>query len=267
PAPPRFPERSVWHRVCLRDTAPSPPAPCTTAMPHTAKLEQPLEFVGYDLVHRLGRGGMGEVWSVVRRGLYDAARALAIKVMLPDLGQRKDYCDIFIREGRTSMQLSSSNIVPVFELGRHNGLLFMVMERIDGVNLSEFQRRIRNTYTTIPLDVIGHIIGELFSALFVAHEHTVAGQAAGVIHRDAQPANVLISSSGDVRLTDFGIAGPVTRESFRDMPPGTWRYMPPEQAMGRAERCSDLFAVGAIFHELLSGRPFREMAQSTGQLL
>jgi serine/threonine protein kinase len=79
------------------------------------------------------------------------------------------------------------------------------------------------------------------SALYVAHEHTIAGQPAGVIHRDVKPANILVSSSGDIRLTDFGIARPVTRQSSREMPPGTLRYMPPEQARGQAERSSDLF--------------------------
>ncbi|MEM9461139.1 MAG: hypothetical protein AAGF11_43645 [Myxococcota bacterium] len=101
----------------------------------SAPLDHSLEFAGYDLVRCLGRGGMGEVWSVVRRGLYDGARPLAIKVLLPELSDDVQFRGIFVREGRISMQLSSANIVPVIELGLHDGLLFMVMERVDGVGL------------------------------------------------------------------------------------------------------------------------------------
>jgi serine/threonine protein kinase len=232
----------------------------------SAKLDDPREFAGYHLMHCLGRGGMGEVWSVVRRGLYDITCALAIKAMLPELSDNEKYCEIFVAEGRIAMQLSSASIVPVFELGRHDGLLFMVMQRIDGVNLAELQRRTRNVYNTLPLDIVIYIIGELLAALYVAHEHMVKGQPAGVIHRDIKPANVMISSAGDVRLTDFGIARPATPHSLRAMPIGTLRYMSREQAEGRAERSSDLFAVGAILYELLSGRQFREGAQTEEQL-
>jgi serine/threonine protein kinase len=263
-------EKAVWHRACLGDTAtvwPAPPVRESLMSVHrNAKLDEPREFAGYDLVHCLGRGGQAEVWSVVRRGLYDITRALAIKAMLPELSDNEQYCEIFVTEGRIAMQLSSANIVPVFELGRHDGLLFMVMQRIDGVNLAELQRRTRNVYNTLPLDVVLYIMGEILAALFVAHEHTVAGQAAGVIHRDVKPANILVSSSGDVRLTDFGIARPVSPHSLRAIPIGTLRYISREQAEGSIDRTSDLFSAGAILHELLSGRQFREGAQTEEQL-
>lgn len=245
----------------------APPVRETLMSVHrNAKLDDPREFAGYDLMHCLGRGGQAEVWSVVRRGLYDITRPLAVKVMLPELSDNEQYCDIFISEGRIAMQLSSANIVPVFELGRHDGLLFMVMQRIDGVNLAEFQRRTRNVYNTLPLDVVLHITGEILAALFVAHEQTVAGQPAGIIHRDVKPANIIVSSSGDVRLTDFGIARAVSPDSSRAIPIGTLRYISREQAEGRVDRTSDLFCVGAILHEMLSGRLFREVAQNEEQL-
>ncbi len=231
----------------------------------SAPLDHSLEFAGYDLVRCLGRGGMGEVWSVVRRGLYDGARPLAIKVLLPELSDDVQFQGIFVREGRISMQLSSANIVPVIELGLHDGLLFMVMERVDGVNLAEFQRRSRNVHALLPIDIVGYIIGEILSALFAAHEHIATGRPAGVIHRDVKPGNILVSSTGDIRLIDFGIARPLIRDASRQIPNGTWRYMAPEQARGFAERGSDLFAVGVILHELLSGTPFRPGGLSTEQ--
>lgn len=259
-----FCDQRPWNPAWLSDTD---RAVGSFAMPvqRSAPLDHSLEFAGYDLVRCLGRGGMGEVWSVVRRGLYDGARPLAIKVLLPELSDDVQFRGIFVREGRISMQLSSANIVPVIELGLHDGLLFMVMERVDGVNLAEFQRRSRNVHTLLPLDVVGYIIGEILSALFAAHEHVATGRPAGVIHRDVKPGNILMSSTGDVRLIDFGIARPLTRDASRQMPNGTWRYMAPEQARGFAERGSDLFAVGIIFHELLSGTPFRPRGLSTEQ--
>jgi len=191
-----------------------------------------------------------------------SGETIAIKVMLPELSDDLEFRSIFIREGRITMQLSSANIVPVYELGRHDGLLFMVMERIDGVNLADFQRRSRNVHSLLPLDVVAYIIGEILAALFVAHEHVVTKRPAGVIHRDIKPGNVLISSTGDVRLIDFGIARSLTRDASRQMPIGTWRYMAPEQARGYATRASDLFSVGVILHELLSGTPFRDYGLS-----
>lgn len=231
----------------------------------TAPLDRHLTFANYDLIRRLGRGGMGEVWSVVRRGLRETRRSLALKVLLPDLSRDPSYQETFLCEGEISMQLSSSNIVPVFQLGRHNGLLFMEMERVDGVNLAMFQRRSRNVHTLLPLEVVVYIIGEIFAALFVAHEHVVIGRPAGVLHRDVKPGNVLISSTGDVRLIDFGIARPLTGAPTAQLPIGTWRYMAPEQAAGHAERASDLFSVGVIFHELLTGEPFRPGGMNTIQ--
>jgi len=224
--------------------------------------DDPLEFAGYDLVHPLGKGGMGVVWSVLKRGPYEGARALAMKLLLPELSDDAQYQKTFISEGRISMMLGSANIVPVYELGKRDGLLFMLMERVDGVNLSEFQGRTRNVHTILPTVMIGYIIGEILSALNVAHEHLIDDRPAGVLHRDVKPANILVSSTGDVRLTDFGIARPITPNSPRELPQGTWRYMAPEQARGYPERASDLFSVGVILHELLSGTPFRQPGKS-----
>jgi len=110
----------------------------------TTPPDDPLEFAGYDLIHPLGKGGMGVVWSVLKRGPYEGARALAMKLLLPELSDDAQYQETFISEGRISMMLGSANIVPVYELGKRDGLLFMLMERVDGVNLSEFQGRTRN---------------------------------------------------------------------------------------------------------------------------
>lgn len=250
---------------------------------------QPIRFADYDLVRMLGRGGMAEVWSAVKRwqvddhglGLAQAwhrdsdrlvadhkaiNKPLAVKVMHPSLSEDEEYRKIWAAESSITMQFSSANIVSVFEVGEHEGLLYMAMERIDGVNLHEFHQRVLTLGGLMPLDVAVRIIHEILSALFVAHEHTMAGRPYGIIHRDVKPANVLVSSVGDIRLTDFGIARPVSERNTPGLAPGTPRYMAPEQAQGYASKASDLYATGAIFEELLTGRRFRDECRTPDEL-
>lgn len=251
---------------------------------------EPIRFADYDLVHFLGRGGMGEVWSAVKRwhvanrklvaartiapdtsrlsaDPFALNKPLALKVMHPRLSQDEEYREMFVAETGITMQLSCANIVSVFEIGEHDGLLYMAMERIDGVNLFDFHNRVLTAGGHMPIDVAVHIIHEILTALFVAHEHTVAGKPAGVVHRDVKPGNIIVSSVGDVLLTDFGIARPATREhTARLGVPGTLRYMAPEHARGFAGKGSDLFAVGAIFQELLTGRRFRDECRTDEDL-
>lgn len=251
---------------------------------------QPIRFADYDLVRMLGRGGMAEVWSAVKRwqlddrGLafaqalqLDTARVLAdekainkplaVKVMHPSLSEDEDYRQIWAAESSITMQFSSANIVSVFEVGEYEGLLYMAMERIDGVNLHDFHQRVLTLGGYMPLDIVVFIIHEVLMALFVAHEHVMAGRPSGIIHRDVKPGNVMVSSVGDIRLTDFGIARPAVERRPADLAPGTPRYMAPEQARGHACKASDLYAAGAILEELLTGRRFRDQCRTTDELL
>lgn len=253
---------------------------------------KPIRFAEYDLVHLLGRGGMGEVWSAVKRwdvgvrrrvGQFPSRslrrpsglvidpltlnKSLALKVMHPRLSADPSYREMFVDETSITMQLTGSNIVSVFGIGEHEGLLYMAMERVDGVNLYEFHNRLLTAGGIVPLNVALYIVHEIVVALFVAHEHTVVGRPAGVIHRDIKPGNVLVSSVGDVLLTDFGIARPVAlHDTAQTTVPGTLRYMAPEQARGFAGIASDLFQVGAILQELLTGRRFRDECQTDDDL-
>lgn len=216
---------------------------------------QPIEFAGFDLVRQIGTGGAGEVWSALKIGeLY--TRPLVIKVLRPEYWNNKEYRQMFIEEARTSMRLSSGKIVPVFDFGEHEGMLYLVMERVDGVNLREFQRRVLSFQDGLHVPIAAYILSQILAALYSAHELTEDELPAGVIHRDVKPENVLVSSDGEIRLTDFGIAARTNDRSLGVIA-GSPGYMAPEHARGHAVVGSDLFAAGAIFHELVSGQRFR----------
>lgn len=228
-----------------------------------------LRRAGYELICRLGQGGMGEVWAAARLGVEGAIKPCAIKVIRPAFADDSHYRDMFVAEGRLAMMLSHANVVSVFDVGVVDGLLFMAMEWVDGVDLGTFRRRVQQAAGGQAMSCAEavHIVGGLLDALEYAHGFRIAGCEHGVIHRDISPGNVMVTSRGEIKLMDFGLAGlergldgGLDRESGKNTGPrfrGTLRYLSREQARGRPEAASDLFAVGAILHELLQGRKFR----------
>jgi serine/threonine protein kinase len=229
-----------------------------TITPHRA--EAGLVVGGYELVRRIGRGGMAEVW-VARRALGSkGTKFVAIKLMADHYVGHERYGRMFRAEAELAAVLSHANIVQVFDEGEDEGRSFLVMEWVDGVNLLKLgavlallddePRRLR---------VIAYIIGQLLHALHYAHSITSAdGNPLGVVHRDVSPQNVLVSNHGEVKLTDFGVAHHALEESSGVHVKGKVRYMSPEQLSGCTRSPTvDLYAVGALLHELLDGRKFR----------
>ncbi|MEX1363843.1 MAG: serine/threonine-protein kinase [Nannocystaceae bacterium] len=226
-------------------------------MPGSAGLRQ----AGYELVRRLGKGGMGEVWAAAKLGVEGAIKPCAIKVIRPDYADDARYRELFVAEGRLAMMLGHSCIVSVFDVGVVGRMLFMAMEWIDGVDLNTFRRQVQLAAGGQALSIVdaAHITGALLDALGYAHGFRVGGCEHGIVHRDVSPRNVMITSRGEVKLMDFGLAGlqPDRGQGPGPRLRGTLRYLSREQARGRPEAASDLFAVGAILHELLDGRRFR----------
>jgi serine/threonine protein kinase len=210
----------------------------------------------YRLLRRLGRGGMGEVWEAVRVKGAHIVVPCAIKLLHADFTETARERRLFFDEARIATQLDHSRIVKVIDVGEaRDGRPFLVMERVDGVDLRGFLEAAGNE-SRLEIDVVAYIVGEVLAALAYAHERTVGGSDAGIVHSDVTPGNILISSSGEVKLTDFGIArfaaavGPVTRAV------GTLRYMSPEQLSGDPRRETDIYGLGAVLHELLDGKRF-----------
>jgi len=223
----------------------------------------------YELVRMIGRGGMAEVWVARRKSGRRASKYVAIKVVSDEYAGNSRYERMFRAEADLAALLNHANIVQVFDEGQENGRSFLVMEWVDGVNLL----KVAAALTFVEDDeyrykVISYIIGQLLYALKYAHSITLHdGNPLGVVHRDVSPQNVLVSAQGEVKLTDFGVAHHLLEESSGAHVKGKIRYMSPEQISGKTrDPRVDLYATGAILHELLDGRRFRHEVEDQRQM-
>ncbi len=216
----------------------------------------------YRLLRRLGAGGMGEVWMAERSGLGGVSKLVALKLLAPHRIEDAHFRRMFIDEARLSTQLNSSNIVQVFDVGEDAGSCYMAMEWVDGLNLDQLNAHLRAANEQLSFELAAYIFGEVLKALIYAHDYVFAGERRTVVHRDVSPQNVMISVTGEVKLMDFGIARMSTEETSGLFVKGKLRYMAPEQLQGDRRPTIDLFAAGAILHELLDGRKFRHTARA-----
>ena len=200
----------------------------------------------YRLEKRIASGGMADVWA----GIDDVLqRNVAIKIMRPDADHERLFALRFRDEAVHSAGLMHTNIATVFDYGEDDGLAFLVQELVDGAPLS----KILAERAPLESGEVRSILGQAALALGVAHE-------ARVVHRDVKPANILVRPDGVVKLTDFGIARALDASGHTQHGEmlGTPNYISPEQALGHAATAaSDLYALGVVGHEMLSGkRPF-----------
>jgi serine/threonine-protein kinase len=199
----------------------------------------------YTLTDRIATGGMGDVWRATDSVL---GRDVAVKVMRANAAEDPTFAERFRDEARHSAGMSHQNIATVYDYGEDDGVAYLVMELVEGEPLSQLIAR-----GPMPPDQVRSIAGQAALALAAAH-------AAGVVHRDVKPANILVTPDGRVKLTDFGIARAADGASHTRTGEvlGTPQYLSPEQALGKgATGASDLYALGIITQEMLTGRkPF-----------
>jgi tRNA A-37 threonylcarbamoyl transferase component Bud32 len=209
----------------------------------------PARIGRYEVLERIGRGGMAEVFLARAVGPGGIAKRLCIKRMLPDTTVTPRALERFTEEARTVLALQHANIVPVFDFGRDGQDLFLAMEWIDGCDLAALLAASRK----LPPLVAAHVTAEVARAL--AYAHAPAAGRPGLLHSDVTPRNVLLSRQGEVRLTDFGIARALEGASARG---GTPAYMAPEAARGEAaDARADLYSLGLVFAEMLVGHRLR----------
>ncbi|RUP04891.1 MAG: serine/threonine protein kinase [Mycobacterium sp.] len=217
-------------------------------MEYRETLTQPLGVLGgrYELGKVLGRGGMSEVregWDL------KLGRPVAIKLLQSGPGN-EDGPETRLRfetEARATAALSSSNIVIVHDVGEHQGLPFIVMERLPGVSLADHIAR-----GPLPQPFVKTVLDAVLAALSAAH-------GAGILHRDVKPGNILFTASGEAKLADFGIAKTAGgAKTMTGQVVGTMAYLSPERLAGKpATTADDLYAVGVVGYEALTGRrPF-----------
>jgi predicted ATPase/tRNA A-37 threonylcarbamoyl transferase component Bud32 len=216
-------------------------------------------FGRFVLTGRIGRGGMGEVFAAELTGLAGFRKRVALKVLHRDAAALSDgWRERFVREARLAALLQHPNVVDVYELGEHEGTLYIAMELVPGPTLRDLGRSLR----VLPPRAVVEVLGQVAVGLAHAHALRVDGRLARLVHRDLKPSNLLVHPAGVVKIADFGVATAASVEGLADRSDtvcGTLPYMAPEQARGAApDPRSDLWALGMIAVALSIGEhPWR----------
>ncbi|HEY6173534.1 MAG TPA: serine/threonine-protein kinase, partial [Kofleriaceae bacterium] len=217
------------------------------------------QFGPYLVYERLGVGGMATVHRALERGIEGFERIVALKRLLPHLAADASFIKSFVREAKLASVLNHVNIVRIFELGRVGTQYFISMEYIDGSDIRRILRHARKVSGPPPIHVTVGLLLQLCDALEYAHTKVDDdGHPMGLVHRDVSPSNVLVTSGGQVKVIDFGIAKAQSAQlrTQTGRVKGKLAYMAPETLAGKdLDARSDLFAVGVVAHELITARP------------
>lgn len=217
----------------------------TTPSPNV-DMKQGKKIGKYEVIKEIGRGGMGRVYKA-----HDPTtnQHVAVKILITGDLAKDDDIKRFLREAKTSEKLVHPNIVRFFEVGCENQVYYIAMEYVDGCSIREYVQQEKPSY-----EQIARLMIQVGQGLQVAHDN-------GVIHRDLKPANIMVDRSGQPKIMDFGLAKAQQESqqlSRTGMILGTLQYMPPEQAEGNLKAIderSDVYGLGAILYEMLTGQP------------
>ncbi|MCC6746705.1 MAG: protein kinase [Deltaproteobacteria bacterium] len=217
----------------------------------------PVRFGQYELLERIGGGGMAEVFKARASGLAGFEKIVAIKRVLPQVADDAEFVSMFVEEARISANLSHANIAQVIDFGRIEETYFLAMEFIRGKDLRRIQRQIKASRKTLPVPLAVFVASGVCGALEYGHnQRDAAGNLLRIVHCDVSPQNVLLSYEGEVKLIDFGIARALNRSSRKNTGfEGKYPYMSPEQVEGKAvDPRTDLFSLGIVLYECVTGQ-------------
>jgi serine/threonine-protein kinase len=218
-----------------------------------------LTFGRYEALFHIASGGMAEVFAARLRGPHGFEKLVAVKRLLPNLTD-ESFVTMFLDEARLAANITSPHVVQTLELGRADDdqALYIVMELVVGVTLFDLCVSLLDDLGATPIEPMVELLAQAALGLHDAHEaRTPTGQALEVVHRDVSPQNLLVGIDGRLRVTDFGIARAVSRSTVTraGQLKGKVAYLSPEQAGGmRLDRRSDVFALGVVAWEALTGR-------------
>ncbi|MGC3997378.1 MAG: serine/threonine-protein kinase [Anaeromyxobacter sp.] len=216
---------------------------------------KPIPYGRWLLLERIAVGGMAEVFLAVEQG-DPSGRLYALKRILPTLGEDGEFITMFLDEARLVAQLSHPAILPVHELGKQGTGYYIAMDYVAGRDLRTVLERSRARAEPLPVPLAAYIALRVADALDHAHRKRDAGGVdLRIVHRDVSPANILLGYDGSVRVIDFGIAQAALRTHKQDTAlRGKFGYMSPEMVRGLpVDRRSDVFALGVVLHEMLTG--------------
>jgi serine/threonine protein kinase len=223
----------------------------------SARLTPVERFDRFEILGRIGRGGMAEILLARERSLTGGSRHLVIKRVLPEVQDVDDMLHMFLDETRVVMGLSHPNLCQIYEVGEQDGCWFIAMEWVNGVTLHQLLRRAREI-GDLDYGVLARIVSQCAEALHYAHTARDAeGQLISLVHRDVSPHNLMIAYDGRVKLLDFGIAKSTatTHHTEAGVVKGKVCYMAPEQWLSHPlDGRTDVFALGACLYEALTGR-------------
>jgi hypothetical protein len=219
----------------------------------------PIPFGRYQLLERLAVGGMAELFLARDRGSVRAGdKPVVIKRLLPHMASQSHFKDMFLDEAKLTKRLSHPNIAATYDFGRFGEQLFIAMEFVDGIDGLALLRECAHRKVRLPPEIAVYTAREVLDALHFAHNQLDdKGNPLGVVHRDISPSNVLLGRAGNIKLVDFGIARAAQRSHHTKdgTLKGKYGYMSPEQVIDDVvDARSDLFSVGVVLAELLTGR-------------
>ena len=219
----------------------------------------PARIGRYEILGLLATGGMAEIFLARQDGPRGFERPVVVKRVLPHLARQQVFREMFLDEARIVSRVLHANVVTVHELGDHESDLFLVMEYLEGESVGTLLKQVRRDGVALPLQIVTHLAAEVCAGLHAAHELTsVDGVPLGIVHRDVSPQNLFVLYAGQVKVIDFGIAKALDRLGGRTQTgqvKGKFAYMAPEQVGAQnVDRRADVFAMGAVLHELITGQ-------------
>ncbi|HEY2409234.1 MAG TPA: serine/threonine-protein kinase [Polyangiaceae bacterium] len=226
----------------------------------------------YELIEKLGQGGMAVVWRARTRGADGFSRPVAVKRIEPSVRGFDEVTEMFVEEARVGALLQHPNIVQVHDFGvDEQGVHYLVTELIEGIHLGRYLQSFREAKDETPWEVVIAIGIEVLRALEGAHGYRdLQGSHSPVLHRDVTPANILLSDSGIVKLADFGLARAMDRGRMTrpNIVKGKLSYLAPELLGGHAPTMkTDLFSLGIVLWEALSGERLFDSASDADVVL
>ncbi len=213
----------------------------------------------YQVVQRVDVGGMAEIYRGKSLSLQGIEKTVAIKRILPALTSKPKFVTMFLDEARLAMRLNHANIVQVFDVGRSGGTYFLIMEFVEGANLKRVLESVLERGERVPMPLALFIASEVCKGLQYAHGvRDDQGRHLRIVHRDISPSNILLSGSGEVKVTDFGLAKAMTHVELTDpgIIKGKFSYLCPEAIQENADvdHRADIFSLGIILWEMVAGR-------------